>query len=122
MNYAVGILIFACLGAVFLIAAIFINHLLVKRVYHPLKIDPYECGEVVKGEAFVRFDIRFYIYALAFIVFETEVVFFFPWAVVLKKIKTLAFFEMLIFLFILIVGLYYVWKKEDLKWVKTPVR
>lgn len=122
MVYVIGIFIFAITGIIFLLVAMFLNHLLVKRKYTSLKQEPYECGEQVKGQAFVRFDIRFYIFALAFVIFEAEVVFFFPWAVVLKHLKYLAFFDMFIFLFILIVGLFYIWKRGDLKWIKTPVR
>ena len=123
MSYAVmGILIFGLLAVAFVFVSIFINHLIAPSKMTSLKAEPYECGEKVVGDARVRFDMRFYIIALAFIVFDAEVVFFFPWAVKLKELRFLAFFDMLVFLIILVVGLYYVWRRGDLRWVKTPVR
>ncbi len=119
---AVGVAVFAITAIGFVLISIIINHLLAPRRVTPLKVEPYECGEKVVGDARIRFDMRFYIIALAFIIFEAEVVFFFPWAVVLKRLRYLAFFDMLVFLIILVVGLYYIWKRGDLKWVKTPVR
>ena len=69
-----------------------------------------------------RFNIRFYIIALIFIIFDVEVVFLFPWAVVFKDIGLLAFIEVMIFLSILIVGFIYVWMKGDLDWVKMKLK
>jgi len=70
----------------------------------------------------VQFNIRFYVIALIFLIFDVEVVFLFPWAVVFQELGLLAFVEMAIFLLILIVGLAYVWKKGDLDWVKYNVK
>ena len=70
----------------------------------------------------MQFNIRFYVIALIFLIFDVEVVFLFPWAVVFKDLGLLAFVEMAIFLLILIVGLAYVWKKGDLDWVKYRVK
>lgn len=70
----------------------------------------------------VQFNIRFYVIALIFLIFDVEVVFLFPWAVVFKELGWLAFIEMGIFLIILLVGLAYVWKKADLDWVKLNVK
>ncbi len=79
---------------------------------------PYECGEIPVGSAWVQFNIRFYVIALIFIIFDVEVIFLLPWAVVFKNLGLFAFIEGLIFIGILVVGLAYVWRKGDLSWVK----
>jgi NADH-quinone oxidoreductase subunit A len=86
------------------------------------KLDTYECGEEAEGSAWLQFNIRFYVIALIFLIFDVEVVFLFPWAVVFKEMGLLALIEMGIFLLILITGLAYVWVKSDLDWVKRRVK
>ena len=86
------------------------------------KLDTYECGEEAEGSAWLQFNIRFYIIALIFLIFDVEVVFLFPWALVFKEMGLLALIEMGIFLLILIAGLAYVWVKSDLDWVKRKVK
>ena len=86
------------------------------------KLDTYECGEEAEGSAWLQFNIRFYIIALIFLIFDVEVVFLFPWAVVFKEMGLLALIEMGIFLLILIAGLAYVLVKSDLDWVKRKVK
>ena len=85
------------------------------------KLQTYECGEEAEGSAWLQFNIRFYVIALIFLIFDVEVVFLFPWAVVFKELGLLALIEMGIFLIILIAGLAYVWVKADLDWVKRRV-
>ena len=85
------------------------------------KLQTYECGEEAEGSAWLQFNIRFYVIALIFLIFDVEVVFLFPWAVVFKELGLLALIEMGIFLIILITGLAYVWVKADLDWVKRRV-
>ena len=86
------------------------------------KLDTYECGEEAEGSAWLQLNIRFYIIALIFLIFDVEVVFLFPWAVVFKEMGLLALIEMGIFLLILIAGLAYVWVKSDLDWVKRRIK
>ena len=91
------------------------------------KLVSYECGEVPEGSAWVKFNVRFYIIALIFLIFDVEVIFLFPWSVVFKELTEtgfgfLAFIEMFVFVSILIVGFAYVWVKGDLDWVKMNVR
>ena len=86
------------------------------------KLDTYESGEEAEGSAWLQFNIRFYIIALIFLIFDVEVVFLFPWAVVFKEMGLLALIEMGIFLLILIAGLAYVWVKSDLDWVKRRIK
>ena len=85
---------------------------------NPVKNSTYECGEVPFGGSWFRFNIRFYVVALIFLLFDVEVVFLLPWAVVYKQFGWFAFFEMLVFVVILLAGLAYVWSKGDLDWDK----
>ena len=91
------------------------------------KLTSYECGEVPEGSAWVKFNVRFYVIALIFIIFDVEVIFLFPWAVVFQSLVDsglgfLAFIEMFIFVLILIIGFAYVWVKGDLDWVRMNVK
>ena len=81
-----------------------------------VKLSPYECGEVVKGTARVQFNVRYYLFALIFVIFDVEVLFVVPWAVVFKSLGMVAYIEMLIFIAILTLGLIYAWKKGALEW------
>jgi NADH:ubiquinone oxidoreductase subunit 3 (subunit A) len=86
------------------------------------KLTTYECGENPTGSAWIQFNIRFYVFALIFIIFDVEAVFLLPWAVVFKKLGFLAFVEGLVFIAILVVALAYVWRKGDLEWVRAEDR
>ena len=86
------------------------------------KLISYECGEIPEGSAWVKFNIRFYVIALVFLIFDVEIVFLFPWAVVYQDLGLLAFIEAFLFIIILTVGFIYVWAKGDLDWVKMNVR
>jgi NADH-quinone oxidoreductase subunit A len=86
-----------------------------KRPYKE-KLKPYESGIEPVGEPRTRFGIRFYVIAMLFVVFDVEAVFLYPWAVVFDKIGLFAFIEMMIFIFILLVGYIYAWRKEAFKW------
>ena len=116
------VLIFAMLAIVLVYVPLFIQSLVAPSQKTPDKLDNYECGEEPEGSAWVQFNIRFYVIALIFLIFDVEVVFLFPWAMVFKEMGMVAFVEMGIFLLILIVGLAYVWKKGDLDWVKYNVK
>lgn len=86
------------------------------------KDSTYECGEDTIGKTWIRFNIRYYVIALIFIIFDVEVVFLFPWAVIYKDLGLFAFLEMAVFLLILIVGYIYVYANGDLNWDKpNPV-
>ena len=116
------VLIFALLGIVLVYVPLLIQKLVAPSEKTPDKLANYECGEEPEGSAWVQFNIRFYVIALIFLIFDVEVVFLFPWAVVFKEMGLLALIEMGIFLLILVVGLAYVWVKADLNWVKRKVR
>ncbi len=116
------VFLFVIIGAVLLTVGLLLAKLLSPSRPSKNKLSTYECGEEAEGSAWVTFNIRYYVIALIFIIFDVEVLFLFPWAVVYKDLGWLAFVEMAIFLFILIVGLVYVWKKKDLDWVKYNVK
>ncbi|MCC7547666.1 MAG: NADH-quinone oxidoreductase subunit A [Burkholderiales bacterium] len=80
------------------------------------KLSPYECGFEAFEDARMRFDVRYYLVAILFILFDLEIAFLFPWAVVLEQIGTPGFVAMVIFLVILVVGFVYEWKKGALDW------
>ncbi|MEK6691522.1 MAG: NADH-quinone oxidoreductase subunit A [Nitrospirota bacterium] len=86
-----------------------------KRSY-PEKLTPYESGIPPVGEPRYRFSVRFYIIAMLFVIFDVEAVFLYPWAVAYNKIGLYGFIEMVIFIFILLVGYIYAWKKDALTW------
>jgi NADH-quinone oxidoreductase subunit A len=80
------------------------------------KLSPYECGFEAFEDARMRFDVRYYLVAILFILFDLEIAFLFPWAIVLEEIGGFGFVSMLIFLAILVVGFIYEWKKGALEW------
>lgn len=81
-----------------------------------LKQAPYECGVEPVGDPWIQFRVQYYIYALAFVIFDVETIYLYPWAVGFKQLGLLGFVEMIIFLTILAVGLIYAWKKRALEW------
>jgi NADH-quinone oxidoreductase subunit A len=89
------------------------------------KLTTYECGETPEGSAWVQFNVRFYVFALVFVIFDVEAAFLLPWAVVFKtmgELAPVAFFEGVVFILILVVALAYVWRKGDLAWVRPDDR
>ena len=113
--------IFVIIGVILIAVPLILQWILSPKNKSYDKLTTYECGEDVEGPAWVKFNIRFYVIALIFIIFDVEAVFFFPWAVVYKDLGLFAFVEMLIFMGILSLGLAYVWVKGDLEWVKVTV-
>jgi NADH-quinone oxidoreductase subunit A len=122
-NFA-NVLIFSLFGIAFVVLNVAIlNRICRPRCDSPAKQSTYECGEVPVGRSWVRFDIRFYVVALVFLVFDVEVAFLYPWAVIFDGLKgefgVFLFLEMLFFVVILMVGYAYLWANGDLDWVKT---
>ena len=116
----------------FLVVAVgfLVVNLIVWKILRPSrfseeKLTTYECGENPTGSAWVQFNIRFYVFALLFIIFDVEAVFLLPWAVVFRELGhagPLVLMEGLVFIAILAVALAYVWRKGDLEWVRTEDR
>jgi NADH-quinone oxidoreductase subunit A len=113
--------VFVLLGIVLVAVPLLLQRILSPQNRSREKLTTYECGEDAEGSAWIQFNIRFYVIALIFIIFDVEVIFLFPWAVVYKELGLFAFVEMMIFLAILAVGLIYIWRKGDLEWVKLSV-
>ena len=113
------VLVFMVLGAVTVALMLGISRLLHPRNPTSVKLSTYECGEVPFGSSWVQFNIRFYVVALIFLIFDVEVALLYPWAVVFRRLGLLAFVEAFIFIVILLAGLAYLWKEGDLDWVRT---
>jgi NADH-quinone oxidoreductase subunit A len=97
-------------------AMIGLSALLGRRVRDPIKSMPYESGMLPIGNARGRFSVRFYLVAMVFILFDIEAIFLYPWAVVYRHLKLFGFFEMLIFIGLVLCGFFYIWKKGVLNW------
>ena len=83
----------------------------------PVKQSVYECGMVPVGDALVRYNVRYYLFALLFVVFDVEAIFLYPWAVAYRGLGAYAFVEALIFIAILLVGYVYAWRKRAMEWI-----
>ncbi len=110
------VLLFILVGVVFVAIGLVVAWLLRPHRPYPSKHTTYECGESPLGDTRIRINVRFYVIALIFLIFDVEVVFLFPWALVYGNLGWFAFIEMLVFLAILLVGYAYVWRKGDLDW------
>jgi|SRR5215467_3504883 len=80
------------------------------------KLSPYECGMTPIGDARERFSVKFYMVAMLFILFDVEAVFLYPWAIILRELKMFGFWEMVVYIGIVLVGFWYIWKKGALDW------
>jgi NADH-quinone oxidoreductase subunit A len=110
------ILIFLIVGGGFGVVLIVLGFLLGRRNPDPDKLAPYECGFEAFEDSRMKFDVRYYLVAILFIIFDLEIAFLFPWAVSLDAIGTFGLIAMGIFLTILVVGFIYEWKKGALEW------
>ena len=110
------ILIFIAIASVVAAAAVFLSLVVAKQKPDPEKLSAYECGFDAFDDARHKFDVRFYLVAILFIIFDLEVAFLFPWAVTLGQIGMFGFWSMVVFLGVLTVGFIYEWKKGALDW------
>ena len=95
---------------------IIVSHFLGPKRGDPEKLMTYECGIDPIGDARLRFSLKFFLVAIIFLVFDVEVIFLYPWAVLFRRLGLTGFLEMAIFLVVLVVGLMYVWKRGALEW------
>lgn len=110
------VLIFLVISLAFGLGALIMGSMFrLKRPYSE-KLMPYESGITPVGEPRYRFSVRFYVIAMLFVVFDVEVIFLYPWAVTFDKLGLFAFIEMIIFIFVLLVGYVYAWRKEAFTW------
>lgn len=117
MSEYLAVLIFLLVGTGIVLFTFFLSSLIRPSNTYPEKSVNYECAELPIGSSWIRFNNRFYIFALIFVIFDVEAVFLFPWAVAFGKLGLYALIEMVIFIVILFYGLYYAWKKGVLRWV-----
>jgi NADH-quinone oxidoreductase subunit A len=110
------ILILVIVAAGFALTILLLSSMLGPRRPSEEKLSPYECGIDPVGSARARFSVKFYLVAMLFIIFDIEIVFLYPWAVILDDLKLFGLVEMIFFLGILVIGLLYVWKKGGLEW------
>ncbi|MDE2086725.1 MAG: NADH-quinone oxidoreductase subunit A [Xanthomonadaceae bacterium] len=110
------VLLFIAVAAGLGVVLLVIGMLAGKRRPDAEKLSPYECGFEAFEDARARFDVRYYLLAILFIIFDLEIAFLFPWAVVFKQIGITALIEMALFLLLLVIGFAYVWKKGALEW------
>ena len=110
------ILLFICIGLVMGVAPVVLGRLVAPHRPDDRKLSPYECGFEAFEDARMKFDVRYYLVAILFILFDLEIAFLFPWAIVLKEIGMFGFVSMMIFLAILVVGFIYEWMKGALEW------
>jgi NADH-quinone oxidoreductase subunit A len=110
------LLVGAAVGVAPVVAGSVVSRLVGVHRPDPEKLSPYECGFEAFEDARMKFDVRYYLVAILFILFDLEIAFLFPWAVVLQEIGLFGFMAMMMFLGILVVGFIYEWKKGALEW------
>jgi len=111
-----SIILFLLIAFGLSVGFIILNYLFSPKKPDPEKLSAYECGFEAFGDSRIEFDVRFYLVAILFIIFDLEIAFLFPWAISLGNIGTLGFWSMMIFLFVLTIGFIYEWKKGALDW------
>ena len=111
-----SIVLFLIIALILSFGFIVINFLFSPKKPDPEKLSAYECGFEPFNDSRMQFDVRFYLVAILFIIFDLEIAFLFPWAISLGDIGALGFWSMMIFLFVLTIGFVYEWKKGALDW------
>ncbi len=111
-----ALIVFPLAGAALILIANFISNLISYKSDNDRKKEPYESGMQTIGKTWIQFKVGYYLFAIIFLIFDVEVVFLMPWAVVFKETGAVAFIEIAVFLVILGLGLLYAWKKRALKW------
>tara|TARA_B100000945_G_scaffold274167_1_gene237435 strand:- start:78 stop:446 length:369 start_codon:yes stop_codon:yes gene_type:complete len=111
-----SIIIFVFISLLISLGFILINFVASPNNPDPEKLSAYECGFEAFSDSRIQFDVRFYLVAILFIIFDLEIAFLFPWAISLGSIGLLGFYSMMIFLFTLTIGFIYEWKKGALEW------
>jgi len=106
----------AILAMALAVGLLTVSRLLGKRVRNRVKDMPYESGMVPTGDARERFSVKFYLVGMLFILFDIEAIFLYPWAVVYRQLRMVAFVEMLVFVILILSGFFYIWKKGALDW------
>ena len=114
---AISLIILILAAVLFSAGGILVAKIFVKGSKNAQKGQAYECGIPTQGSPWNQFNVGYYLFALIFLIFDVELIFMYPWAVVVKKVGIMALFEILVFLFILFMGFLYAHKKGALKWM-----
>jgi len=117
LNAYIPIFLFLLVAVGFACFTLIMSQLVQSKKYNKVKLEPYECGIEPQTDARDRYSIRYYLVAMLFVIFDVETVFMFPWAVIFNKLMLFGLIEMIVFIFILVVGYYYAWQKGALEWV-----
>ena len=113
------LLIHVLVAAGLAIGMVLLSTLIGQHKKNKVKMSPYECGMEPQGDVRSRFSVKFYLVAMLFILFDVEAVFLYPWAVLLKSdLKMFGFWEMMVFIAVILAGLFYIWKKGVIDWNK----
>ncbi|MBM4263954.1 MAG: NADH-quinone oxidoreductase subunit A [Deltaproteobacteria bacterium] len=110
------LLVLFAIAGIIVLALLFLAWKLGPKSSNPVKAEPFESGNPPRGDARIRFSVRFYLIAMLFLIFDLEVVFLYPWAIYFRQLGMFGLIQMGIFLIILTVGYIYVWKKGALEW------
>ena len=116
LNNYLTIIIFLAIALLLSLGFVVLNFAFSPKNPDPEKLSAYECGFEPFNDSRMEFDIRFYLVAILFIIFDLEIAFLFPWAITLGNLGLFGFFSMMLFLFILTIGFIYEWKKGALDW------
>ena len=116
MEEYIGVSIMFLVAVGIAVGMVFLTSILGPKKNFPDKMEPFECGESQLVSPRQRFSVKFYLVAVLFVLFDIEAVFFFPWAILFKRLGLFGFIEMLLFILILGVGLLYVWRRGGLDW------
>jgi len=134
VDLTAGLLLFVAAGIAMVLGALLVGKLVRTRLPHPEKLSIYECGEPTIGQSWIQFDLRFYVVALVFVIFDMEIALFYAWAVVfgggaleptartpeaLSQVKWAALWDMLFFFGVIVVGFLYLWRYGYLDWVRA---
>ena len=111
-----GVLLFILLVAAFGVGTLLLSYLLQPRYPEAEKLSPYECGSEPFSDARIPFPVRYYIFAMLFVIFDIEIIFLYPWAVAFKEIGIIGLVEMMIFIGLFVLAYVYAWRKGALEW------
>ncbi|MCR6546241.1 NADH-quinone oxidoreductase subunit A [Dehalobacterium formicoaceticum] len=109
--------IYLIASIIFPFIVVFVPIILRRKRPNPEKLTAFECGVDTQGPTWVQFKIHYFMYALVFVVFDVETIFLYPWAVKFQSLGLFGFIEMIIFIGILVIGLWYAWKEGALEWM-----
>lgn len=119
VSLTLGVLLYVAAGIAMALGALLLGSLVRRRLPQRVKDQPYECGEPAVGESWVRFDLRFYVVALVFLIFDVEIALLYPWAAAFKSMGALGLWSAIVFLVILAVPFVFLWRFGYLDWVRA---